>query len=50
MRPAFVNPAHRTPMTCPYCYSKRIIRYGTLAFRHLGIKRSRAERFNCITR
>lgn len=37
-----VNPAHRTPSTCPHCYSKRIVRYGILS-----LKYQTAQRFLC---
>lgn len=41
-----VNPAHRNPLTCPHCYSKRIIRYGTLAFRRQTVQRFRCGAWN----
>ena len=42
MRPPLVNPTHRSPATCPHCYSKRIVRYGTLCLR-----RQTTQRFRC---
>lgn len=44
MSPALVNPVHRNPLTCPHCYSKQIVRYGTLTLKH-----SRVQRFRCNT-
>ncbi len=39
MELALVNPAHRTPSTCPRCYSKRIVRYGILSLKYQTIQR-----------
>ncbi len=38
-----VNPAHRKPMTCPHCYSKKIVRYGTLTLKHQKVQRFRCK-------